>query len=188
MKKSKIAFAFALSAALIACSGKSAPAAAPASSSAPASSPSASAITSEASPAQDTPSDVQSGMFIDFGDYTIEITDVKVIPADQNQYEKAPTIAFWYKTTNISKDNLSPSTAWIRAFEAYQDNNPDYLNELDVASLPDAAHRDTQLAKIKQGGSLENSVAYILDDLETPVLLSSGSLSPIKYAQEFPVK
>lgn len=133
-------------------------------------------------------SGIQSGMFIDFGDYTIEITDVKIIPAENNSFEKAPTIAFWYTTTNISQDDLSPAVAWILSMEAYQDNNPNYLKDLEVASLPDQAHLHTQDAKIKKGGSLENSVAYVLDDLETPVLLKSSEFSPIDYAQEFPVK
>ena len=133
-------------------------------------------------------SDIQSGMLIDFGEYTIEITDVKIIPAEENFLDKAPTIAFWYTTTNVSKDGLTPMMAWLSPFEAYQDNDPNFYNKLEVAALPDRAHLDSQMAEMKIGGKLESSVAYVLDDLETPVILQTGKYSRVKYEQEFPVK
>ena len=59
--------------------------------------------------------------------------------------------------------------------EAVQDNDPNTVNELNVASLPDDQFRDTQLQKIKQGGTVSNAVAYELTDEETPVELTAKS-------------
>lgn len=175
--------------------GPAAPAAAPApsagSSPAPAASvkePSSAASVETSAPETAASSDIQSGMLIDFGEYTIEITDVKIIPAEENFLDKAPTIAFWYTTTNVSKDGLTPMTAWLSPFEAYQDNDRNFYNKLEVAALPDRAHLDSQMAEMKIGGKLESSVAYVLDDLETPVILQTGKYSRVKYEQEFPVK
>lgn len=159
------------------------PAAAPASSSGSSPAPAAVSAPAAASTVEET---VQSGRFIDFGDYTIEITDVQIL--HNHGYKNDDVIAFWYVTTNVSREDLNPSVAWILKFEAYQDNDPNILKKLDVSSLPDTKHLDTQMATIKIGGSLENSVGYVLDDLETPVLLKTDKFSKIAYEQEFPVK
>ena len=110
-------------------------------------------------------------------DYTIKITDWKVIPVGEegNEYGKNPVIAFWYDTTNTSGGDVDPSTAWIFIMKAVQDNDPNSINELEVASLPDAKFRDSQLEKIKQGGTVSNAVAYELTDEETPVELTAKS-------------
>ena len=106
-------------------------------------------------------------------DVKIEITDWRVIPVGEtgNEYGDVPVIAFWYSTTNLSGKELDPSSAWIAMFTAVQDNNPDMINELQVASLPDAAFRDTQSATIKKGGTVDCAWAYELDDTTTPVVL-----------------
>ena len=110
-------------------------------------------------------------------DYTIKITDWKVIPVGEkgNEYGKSPVIAFWYDTTNTSGKEINPTSAWIYIMEAVQDNDPNTVNELNVASLPDDQFRDTQLQKIKQGGTVSNAVAYELTDEETPVELTAKS-------------
>ena len=110
-------------------------------------------------------------------DYTIKITDWKVIPVGEkgNEYGKSPVIAFWYDTTNTSDKEINPTSAWIYIMEAVQDNDPNTVNELNVVSLPDDQFRDTQLQKIKQGGTVSNAVAYELTDEETPVELTAKS-------------
>ena len=110
-------------------------------------------------------------------DYTIKITDWKVIPVGEkgNEYGKSPVIAFWYDTTNTSGKEINPTSAWIYIMEAVQDNDPNTVNELNVASLPDDQFRDTQLQKIKQGGTVSNAVAYELTDEETPVEITAKS-------------
>lgn len=108
----------------------------------------------------------------------IVITKHKVIPAGQkgNEYGDKPVIAFWYKITNLTDKETSPME-WIYTFTAYQDNNPNAENELDVAGLPDDRFLDSQTENIKKGGTVENAVAYELDDLTTPVeLVASDSL------------
>ena len=49
-------------------------------------------------------------------DYTIKITDWKVIPVGEkgNEYGKSPVIAFWYDTTNTSGKNIDPSSSLIQ--------------------------------------------------------------------------
>jgi Domain of unknown function (DUF5067) len=100
----------------------------------------------------------------------IQITRYKVIKAGQkgNEYGEKPVIAFWYKTTNLSGAKVDPTTGFL-SFNAYQDNNPNAENELEVGSLPDDRFLDSQLENIKKGGTVENAVAYELDDLDTPV-------------------
>lgn len=106
-------------------------------------------------------------------DMIIKITDVKTIAVGEpgNEYGEAPVIAFWYDTTNVSGEDLDPTTAWISAFTAYQDNDPNAMNELNVAALPDQAFLDSQIEQIKEGGTVANAVAYSLTDTTTPVEL-----------------
>lgn len=108
----------------------------------------------------------------------IVITKHKVIPvgAKGNEYGDKPVIAFWYEITNFTGKDTSPME-WIFEFTAYQDNNPNAENELDVAGLPDDRFLDSQTENIKKGGTVENAVAYELDDVTTPVeLVANDSL------------
>jgi len=108
----------------------------------------------------------------------IEITDVKVIPAGEtgNEYGEKPVIAFWYDTTNLTEEKTDPSSAWIFSFQAYQDNNENSLNELNIASLPDDQFIDSQTESIKEGGTVSNAMAYELDDDVTPVTLTATDM------------
>jgi hypothetical protein len=111
-------------------------------------------------------------------DMIIKITDVKTIPAGAagNEYGEKPVIAFWYEITNLTGDDLSPRE-WIYLFSAIQDNDPNVVNELELASLPDDRFRDSQRETIKKGGTVANAVAYELDDKTTPVdLVASEDL------------
>lgn len=108
----------------------------------------------------------------------IEITDHKVIPVGQpgNEYGDKPVIAFYYKTTNLTDKKLDPTTAFLFNISVYQDNNTNAVNKLDVGSLPDSKFRDSQLEDIKNGGTVENALAYQLDDETTPVDLVAADL------------
>ncbi len=108
-------------------------------------------------------------------DYTIEILDYKVIQVGEegNEYGNSPVIAFWYNTTNTSGKEIDPMSAWIYIMTAVQDNDPNLVNKLNVASLPDSRFLDSQMAKIKAGGTVENAMAYELSDTETPVKLTA---------------
>ena len=102
----------------------------------------------------------------------IRITRSKIINAGQkgNEYGEKPVIAFWYKTTNLSGAKVSP-TNFLFNFTAYQDNNPNAENELEIGSSPDDRFLDSKPENIKKGGIVENAIAYELDDLVTPVNL-----------------
>lgn len=106
-------------------------------------------------------------------DVKLEITKTKIInPGEKgNEYEKKPVIAFWYKATNLTKKKIDANTAWIAVFEAYQDNNKNRENKLEVAALPDKKFLKTQSDVIKKNGTVENAVAYKLTDKKTPVKL-----------------
>lgn len=127
--------------------------------------------------------------------YTIKITDYKVILAGEqgNEYGDTPIIAFWYDTlVNPDYDNeksINPTMAWISNFNAVQDNDPNIINKLDVAPLPDPQYRDTQTSDIKPGGTVSNAVGYVLTDTETPVTLNAESMLGDNFGTaEFTVK
>lgn len=109
-------------------------------------------------------------------EYTIKITETKKIGVGEpgNEYGEKPVIAFWYEVTNTSDELIDPSTSWIGTFTAYQDNDPNTVNELNVGMLPDPQFLDTQIQDIKPGGTVANAVAYELDDEITPVELSAS--------------
>ena len=125
-------------------------------------------------------------------DLMIEITETKVIqPGDEgNEYGEKPVLAIWYETTNFTDKDIDPITAWIAVFTAIQDNDPNMINELNVGSLPDESHLDTQMNTIKKNGTLENSIAYELDDLETPVTLvaNQGLMGDELGRQDYEIK
>ncbi|WP_290776111.1 DUF5067 domain-containing protein [Anaerofustis sp.] len=124
----------------------------------------------------------------------IEITDVKIIAKGEkgNEYGEKNVIAFWYNTTKVDDtvESVDPMTAWISNVTAYQDNNENSVNELEVADLPDDKFLDSQMEEIKVGGTVENAVAYYLDDNSTPVLLRCSDLlqETIYGEQTFEVK
>jgi len=107
--------------------------------------------------------------------YKIEITSHRVIAVGQpgNEYGTKPVIAIVYKTTNLTSTATDPITAWIGSFTATQDNDPNAVNTLDVGALPDEQYLDSQTQQIKEGGTVENAIAYELDDTTTAVELSA---------------
>jgi hypothetical protein len=104
-------------------------------------------------------------------DVKIQITGYKVIKVGEkgNEYGKKPVIAFWYKTSNLSGAKVDPMD-FPFDFNVYQDNNPNAVNELEMSVMwDDDRFRDSQTENIKKGGTVENAIAYELDDLDTPV-------------------
>lgn len=108
-------------------------------------------------------------------DLKIKITNSKIIPVGKtgNEYGEKPVLAIWYKVTNLTNKEIDPNTAWMVAFEAYQDNNKNRENKLNVGSLPDQKFIDSQQNNIKKNGTVENAVSYELDDNTTPVTLKA---------------
>lgn len=106
-------------------------------------------------------------------DAKVVITDTKVIPVGEkgNEYGTKPIIAFWFKTTNLTGREMTPGDAWIACVNAFQDNNPNAENQLEVSALPDDRFRDSQFENIKKGGTVEEAIGYELDDMFTPVVL-----------------
>lgn len=113
------------------------------------------------------------GTVAEIDDVKVVITDYKIIQPGEigNEYGEVPVIAFWYDATNKSDKDINAMIAWLVIFSAIQDNDPNMVNELNVGSLPDDAHLDSQSKTIKKDGTVSNSVAYELSDSETPVTL-----------------
>ena len=111
---------------------------------------------------------------LEIDDVRIQITDYRVIPVGDpgNEYGDVPVIAFWYDITNLSDEDgaVTPSD-WVYWFEAVQDNDPNKINKLEVASHPDENLMNDQLSEIKAGGTLQGAMAYELTDETTPVEL-----------------
>lgn len=110
-------------------------------------------------------------------DVTIAITDTRVIQVGEpgNEYGDVPVIAFWYDVTNNGADRDVTPSDFIFYFNAFQDNDPNAENELNVGSLPDDQFLDSQLENIKVGGTVSNAVAYELTDTTTPVTLVAST-------------
>ncbi|MDA3974504.1 DUF5067 domain-containing protein [Enterococcus thailandicus] len=135
------------------------------------------------------------GTMLKGNSYSIKITDYKVIQPGEagNDYGEKPVIAFWFDTlVNPDYDNsapISPNTAWILNFKAIQDNDPNKVNKLTIASLPDDKYLQDQSAEIKPGGSISSAVAYELTDTETPVTLTAESMMGDNFGSaDLPVK
>src|SRR3954451_8500939 len=103
-------------------------------------------------------------------DVKFKITRYKVIGAGQkgNAYGKKPIITFWYQTTNLSGAEVNPSY-FYENFSAYQDNNPNSENTLDLGDYSNDRFLHSDLENIKKGGTVESVAAYELGDLDTPV-------------------
>ena len=111
-------------------------------------------------------------------DLKVVITEHRIIPVGEpgNEYGSKPVIAFWYDITNISGEAMNPMT-WVMVITAYQDNNPNSMNRIEIGGMPDERFVQTQLESIKQGGTVQSAFAYELDDLTTPVdLVASDDL------------
>lgn len=107
-------------------------------------------------------------------DGIVEITDYEIIPAKtgSNEYGEKPIIVFYYDVTNSSDKEYSASEMWIANFEAYQDNDPNKLNKLQVAAWS-YNNGETSWETIKKGGTVSDGIAYELDDLKTSVTLKA---------------
>lgn len=119
-------------------------------------------------------------------DLKIEITDHKIIPSGKkgNEYGSKPVIAFWYSITNLTDKDVDRDVSpmdFIFAITAYQDNNPNAENKLEVGGLPDDKFLDSQTENIKKGRTVANAIAFELDDTKTPVdLVASNDLGMTK--------
>lgn len=102
----------------------------------------------------------------------IKITDSRVIHPGEpgNEYGDKPVIAFYYDITNKTDEDLS-ALDWAFYFDAFQDNNPNTVNQLETGPNPDSELSSSSYEKIKKNGTAQGAVAYYLDDEVTPVEL-----------------
>ena len=104
----------------------------------------------------------------------VEIIDVEVIKEGEgdNQFNDGDIVAFTYEATNKSDEEITLMDAWYNMFTVIQDNDDNVVNELDGGVLSDEdIEVDNQLDAIKEGGTAESTIAFVLDDDTTPVTL-----------------
>ncbi|NLM20066.1 MAG: DUF5067 domain-containing protein [Clostridiaceae bacterium] len=140
------------------------------------------------------------GTVLETSEYTITITDYKIIQPGEmgNEHGDVPIIAFWYDTYLPEIDNLripkieslNPYSAWMNVFKAIQDNDPNMFNELYFSYLPDETYIKNKYAEIKRGGTVPCSIGYELTDTETPVtLVATNWFRDKEYGRhDYPVK
>ena len=104
-------------------------------------------------------------------DCTIKITDHKILQAGEgaNAYGNNPVIVFYFDITNNSQKEITPAVEWPLCVKVIQDNDPNTVNELSPGILIGEPAADTQLDKIKVGGTVGCAISYELTDLTTPV-------------------
>lgn len=119
------------------------------------------------------PNAMFDGMVYEDDEARIEIIGCEILEvgSEYNKYGDVPLVCFKFNVTNLSDWDVSASGKWIDTFRAYQDNDPNFLNELDVGSQENRAYHDTAFASIKKGGTVESVMTYELDDMETPITL-----------------
>ncbi|BDR56515.1 DUF5067 domain-containing protein [Xylocopilactobacillus apis] len=130
---------------------------------------------------------------VDNSEFTIKITKYRVIKPGKkgNKNGKSPVIAFWYQVKNKNKNNhVDPITAWQAVFKAQQlgSNNKKY--DLQIAALPDDKYLQSQMTEIKQGKTVENAIAYKLNNKKNSVDLISikGPFGEGSGKETFPIK
>lgn len=103
------------------------------------------------------------------GDYSVEISDCRVV----KDYEGKPAIIVTYKYTNNSGDT---PTSFFVAFDdaAYQDGVG--LNEAYFLGDNVEYDSESQSKEIKKGSTIDVEVAYKLNDSETPVEIEISEL------------
>ena len=88
----------------------------------------------------------------------IVITDHKVVQAGQgdNEYGDKPVIAFWYEVTNLTNQDVD-ALEWMWLMRAYQDNDPNVENELDLDVFfpADESSLADPTENIKKGGTVK---------------------------------
>lgn len=105
-------------------------------------------------------------------DVRIEILGWKIVEPGDGPLVDSPEIVFEYDVTSLSgSDAVTPATAWFAMFTAIQDNNENYVNTLDTGWFYDEEYFDSAYETLKEGGTVRNSVSYVLDDTTTPVTL-----------------
>ena len=135
-------------------------------------------VTVDSAPIEDAPAEATfENSVLTTEDVTITITDTKTIPVGEpgNEYGDVPVIAFWYDITNNGAERDVTPNDFIFYFNAFQDNDPNAENELNVGALPDDQFLDSQLENIKEGGTVSKAVAYELTDTTTPVKLVAST-------------
>ena len=105
-------------------------------------------------------------------DYTIKITDYRVIPPGEygNEDGVVPIIGFWFETTNTSGSEIDPSSAWIFSVTAFQDEDGSEY-ELNLSDVPDENYRDSESEPIESGSTVPSAISYELSNASSAVTL-----------------
>lgn len=124
---------------------------------------------------------------------TVKILNYQILKSGDpgTEYSKGKSlIVFTYEVTNKSDEDVTADLGWLEAFEVIQDNDPNTINTLDPTLLSNDENIATSYDKIKKGGTVKNTSAFILTDDTTPVtIVGHDGLSGIKLGeQKFEIK
>ena len=100
-----------------------------------------------------TPAATFDGTVYEDDEARIEIIGYEILEvgSEYNKYGDVPLICFKYTVTNLSGGDISAASKWMFNFRAYQDNNPNFLNALDIGMQSNADYYDTEYEQIKKG-------------------------------------
>ncbi|EKU50019.1 DUF5067 domain-containing protein [Staphylococcus massiliensis] len=111
-------------------------------------------------------------------EFDLKIEEVKLT---ESEYDGEQVAIFYSVTNKDAEDELSPMTAFMRAFEVVEDQK-DVENRLDIS------HFDTETEEkynkytknesnnIKKGGTAKGVAVYKLEDIEGPILLKAQDI------------
>lgn len=126
--------------------------------------------------------------------YSLRITNYEILDIGhkENKHKDSSIIVFYYDTyVNEKFKNdyqIKPYYQWLQNFEAYQDNDPNMLKPLELGEYLGEKDDDRDVI-IKPGGKVSSTIAYKLNDLETPVTLTAiDEEGNIKGSHDFEIK
>lgn len=108
---------------------------------------------------------------IDIG--TVRINEVFILmEGDPRNYHNGSILVFNLSMTNGTDSPKAYHDFIFSYIKPIQDNDPNVINELEVAGGVTEEDLDKQLIELKPQGTMEVNMAYLLSDFETPVTLN----------------
>lgn len=114
----------------------------------------------------------------------LRINDVYILnEGDPQNYHNGTIIVFNISMTNETDEPKQYHEFTFSYIEPIQDNDPNIINELEVAGMVTEEDLEKQIIDIKPGGTMEMNMSYFLSDMETEVTLN---IYPVEYREGEP--
>lgn len=113
--------------------------------------------------------------------YTIDLTDVEVIPKSDKLGMSKPEIVITYKFTNNSKEAITPLLSWIESFTLTQSvDKEDKKLDPGVSMYTSKKYEDLatkEASPVEPGKSVTTVACYELQDTKSPVVIAATDSS-----------